>query len=176
MPDPAVPDPAVPDPAGFDLTGFNTAPADVLRPLLTECLAVPRWVDAVLAGRPYPDVDALLAGSARAADLSDEEVRAALAGHPRIGEGARHGGVSAAWSADEQSGVARSSADRLAAANAAYENRFGHLYLVCAAGLSAGEVLDDLAARMDNEPAEELRVAGRELGKIAALRLGKVVA
>ncbi|MFD1149900.1 2-oxo-4-hydroxy-4-carboxy-5-ureidoimidazoline decarboxylase [Saccharothrix hoggarensis] len=159
-----------------DLDGFNSAPPDQLRPLLTECLAVPRWVDAVLAGRPYPDVDALLAASDRFADLSDAEVRAAIGSHPRIGEKARGGGVSAKWSADEQSGVTASLADRLLAANAAYEDRFGHLYLVCATGLTGEQMLGDLTARMENPPDVELRVVSRELAKIAALRLRKVLA
>ncbi|WP_367136356.1 2-oxo-4-hydroxy-4-carboxy-5-ureidoimidazoline decarboxylase [Saccharothrix sp. HUAS TT1] len=159
-----------------DLEGFNSAPADRLRPLLTECLAVPRWVDALLAGRPYADVDALLAASDRFAELTDAEVRAAIAGHPRIGERARHDGASATWSADEQSGVAASLADRLRAANAAYEDRFGHIYLVCATGLSGEEVLADLASRLANPPGAELRVVNRELARIAALRLGKVLA
>ena len=159
-----------------DLEAFNSAPADDLRPLLTECLAVPRWVDAVVAGRPYADVDDLLAASDRHADLSDDEVHAAIAGHPRIGERAAGNGVSAKWSADEQSGVTASPADRLLAANAAYEDRFGHIYLVCATGLSGERVLADLAARMANPPDVELRVVSRELAKIAALRLRKVLA
>jgi 2-oxo-4-hydroxy-4-carboxy-5-ureidoimidazoline decarboxylase len=159
-----------------DLEGFNSAPAAELRPLLTDCLAVPRWVDAMLADRPYADVDAVLAASARHADLSDAEVHAAIAGHPRIGERATGGGVSAKWSADEQSGVTASLADRLLAANAAYEDRFGHIYLVCATGLSGEQVLADLSSRMGNPPQEELRVVNRELAKIAALRLRKVLA
>ncbi|MEU4740607.1 2-oxo-4-hydroxy-4-carboxy-5-ureidoimidazoline decarboxylase [Actinosynnema sp. NPDC023658] len=159
-----------------DLEGFNSAPAAELRPLLTECLAAPRWVDALLAGRPYADVDALLAASDRFADLSDDEVVTAISGHPRIGQKASGGGVSAKWSADEQSGVTASLADRLLAANAAYEDRFGHIYLVCATGLTGEEVLDDLAARMGNPPDAELRVVNRELAKIAALRLRKVLA
>ncbi|WP_158843207.1 2-oxo-4-hydroxy-4-carboxy-5-ureidoimidazoline decarboxylase [Saccharothrix deserti] len=159
-----------------DLEGFNSAPPEQLRPLLTECLAVPRWVDALLAGRPYADVDALLAASDRFADLSDDEVHAAIAGHPRIGERTAGDGVSAKWSADEQSGVTASLADRLLAANAAYEDHFGHIYLVCATGLSGEQMLADLSARMDNPPDVELRVVNRELAKIAALRLRKVLA
>jgi 2-oxo-4-hydroxy-4-carboxy-5-ureidoimidazoline decarboxylase len=62
------------------------------------------------------------------------------------------------------------------AANLAYEERFGHIYLVCATGLSGEQMLANLAARMDNDPATELRVVNRELTKIAALRLRKVVA
>ncbi|HWO63053.1 MAG TPA: 2-oxo-4-hydroxy-4-carboxy-5-ureidoimidazoline decarboxylase [Umezawaea sp.] len=156
------------------LPGFNSAPADDLRPLLIECLAVPRWVEAVVAARPYPDVDALVARAE--VDLDAHEILGAIAGHPRIGERARHDGVSAGWSSAEQSGVDVSLADRLVAANLAYEERFGHIYLVCATGLSGEQVLADLAARMDNDPATELRVVNRELAKIAALRLRKVIA
>lgn len=155
---------------------FNSRPEAELRPQLIECLAVPRWVDAVLAGRPFPDVDAVLATSDEAArELRDDEVRAAIAEHPRIGERARHGGVSAKWSAAEQSGVDASAADRLVAANLAYEERFGHIYLVCATGLSGEQMLANLAERMDNDPVAELRVVNRELAKIAALRLRKLI-
>ncbi|WP_307830216.1 2-oxo-4-hydroxy-4-carboxy-5-ureidoimidazoline decarboxylase [Lentzea nigeriaca] len=155
---------------------FNSAPEAELRPLLTECLAVPRWVDAIVAGRPYASMDALLAASHVAAQgLSDEEVLGAIAGHPRIGERQKTGGVSATWSRSEQSGVDSSQADRLAAANAAYEDRFGHIYLVCATGLSGAEMLDNLSSRMDNPPDVELRVVNDELAKIAALRLQKLI-
>jgi 2-oxo-4-hydroxy-4-carboxy-5-ureidoimidazoline decarboxylase len=155
---------------------FNSAPEAELRPLLTECLAVPRWVDAIVAGRPYASTDALLAASHVAAQgLSDEEVLGAIAGHPRIGERQKTGGVSAKWSRSEQSGVDSSQADRLAAANAAYEDRFGHIYLVCATGLSGAEMLDNLSSRMDNPPDVEIRVVNDELAKIAALRLQKLI-
>ena len=155
---------------------FNALSEAELRPLLAECLAVPGWVDAVLAARPYADVDALLTTSDEAArELTDDEVHAAIAGHPRIGERARHSRVSAKWSAAEQSGVDSSVADRLVAANVAYEERFGHIYLVCATGLTGEQMLADLAARMDNDPAAELRVVNRELAKIAALRLQKLI-
>ena len=158
------------------MDSFNSAPEDELRPLLTECLAVPRWVDAIVAGRPYASMDALLAASHVAAQgLSDEEVLGALAGHPRIGDRQKPGGVSAKWSRSEQSGVDSSQADRLAAANAAYEDRFGHIYLVCATGLSGAEMLDNLSSRMDNPPDVELRVVNDELAKIAALRLQKLI-
>ncbi|GAA3644405.1 2-oxo-4-hydroxy-4-carboxy-5-ureidoimidazoline decarboxylase [Lentzea roselyniae] len=158
------------------MESFNSAPEAELRPLLTECLAVPRWVDAIVAGRPYASMDALLAASHVAAQgLSDEEVLGAIAGHPRIGERQKTGGVSAKWSRSEQSGVDSSQADRLAAANAAYEDRFGHIYLVCATGLSGAEMLDNLSSRMDNPPEVELRVVNDELAKIAALRLQKLI-
>ncbi|MEV4053927.1 2-oxo-4-hydroxy-4-carboxy-5-ureidoimidazoline decarboxylase [Amycolatopsis sp. NPDC049688] len=145
------------------LTEFNTT--DV-RPLLTECLAVPRWVDAVLAGRPYPDVDAVKA--AANLPLTSDEIRQAMAAHPRIGEKPASG-----WARSEQSGV--DNADAFAAANAEYEAKFGHVYLVCASGRSGEELLEILRERLNNDPATELAVAGRELLKIAELRLAKAV-
>ncbi|WP_370971883.1 2-oxo-4-hydroxy-4-carboxy-5-ureidoimidazoline decarboxylase [Amycolatopsis sp. cg9] len=146
------------------LTEFNTA--DDVRPLLTACLAVPRWVDAIAGGRPYADLDALKA----AADLplSGEEIRQAMTAHPRIGEKPADG-----WARSEQSGV--DNADAFAAANAEYEAKFGHVYLVCASGRSGEELLKILRDRLGNDPATELAVAGRELLKIAELRLAKAV-
>jgi 2-oxo-4-hydroxy-4-carboxy-5-ureidoimidazoline decarboxylase len=167
-------------PDQFTLDDFNTAPAEVLRAPLTACLAVPRWVDAVLAGRPYPDVPSLLEHGHRvAAALSDDEVRAALAGHPRIGERASGSGAGAAWSRAEQSGVDGADpdlADRLRAGNRAYEDRFGQIYLVCATGRSGPDLLADLTARLANDRVAELRVVNRELAAITRLRLAKVVA
>jgi 2-oxo-4-hydroxy-4-carboxy-5-ureidoimidazoline decarboxylase len=153
------------------LTDFNTADAGDVRPALTACLAVPRWADAILGHRPYENLDALLA----AADLplSSAEIRQAMAAHPRIGEKPKQQGTEAGWSRGEQSGV--DNADEFAAANAGYEAKFGHVYLVCASGRSGDELLKILHERLDNDPATELGVAGQELLKIAALRLAKAV-
>ena len=136
---------------------------------LTECLAVPRWVRAVLDGQPYDSRDALFAVAEReAAALTAEEVELALAGHPRIGDKS-----GSATSRAEQSGV--DNADEFLAANREYERRFDRIYLVCAAGRGGDELLADLRSRLDNDPDTELAVTVRELGKIALLRLAKVV-
>lgn len=148
------------------LTDFNAAGADDVRPVLTACLAVPRWVDAILDRRPYDNEDALRA--AAALPLSSDEIRQAMAAHPRIGERPADG-----WARSEQSGV--DNADAFAAANAEYEAKFGHVYLVCASGRSGEELLKILRERLDNDPATELAVAGQELLKIAELRLAKAV-
>lgn len=152
----------------LDLAAFNHATPEEARPVLTACLAVPRWVDAVLAGRPYPAREALLA-SAEAFRLSPPEIHRAIAAHPRIGE--RATGASAV----EQSGVDSVATGRFRVANREYERRFGHVYLVCANGRDGEELLADLSARMRNDPETELEVAGRELAKIALLRLAKAV-
>jgi 2-oxo-4-hydroxy-4-carboxy-5-ureidoimidazoline decarboxylase len=136
---------------------------------LTECLAVPRWVRAVLDGQPYDSPEALFAVARRAAaTLTAEEVELALAGHPRIGDK-----TGSATSRAEQSGV--DNADEFLAANREYEQRFDRIYLVCAAGRSGAELLADLRERLGNDPDTELAVTVRELGKIALLRLEKAV-
>ncbi|GAA3438410.1 2-oxo-4-hydroxy-4-carboxy-5-ureidoimidazoline decarboxylase [Kutzneria kofuensis] len=136
---------------------------------LSACLAVPRWVRAVLDGQPYDSPAALLAVAEReAATLTAEEVELALADHPRIGDK-----TGSAASRAEQSGV--DNADEFVAANREYEQRFGRIYLVCAAGRGGAELLADLRSRLANDPDTELAVTVRELGKIALLRLAKVV-
>jgi 2-oxo-4-hydroxy-4-carboxy-5-ureidoimidazoline decarboxylase len=160
------------------LREFNEATEAELRARVHECLAVPRWVERLVAGRPYPDLDSLLAASdAASASLTDDEVRAAVAAHPRIGEGARGDSASARWSSSEQSGVSREASvqEQLADANAEYERRFGHVYLVCATGKDGAQILADLRSRLDNDEATELGVIRQNLGEIAKMRLAKVV-
>ncbi|PXY26126.1 OHCU decarboxylase [Prauserella coralliicola] len=151
------------------LTEFNSADPDRLRPLLTSCLAVPRWVEHVLAGRPYGDRSALLAATNLV--LRPDEIHIAMAEHPRIGEKPASGA-----SRTEQSGVDDEAARRFRAANAEYEDRFGHVFLVCASGRSGEELLEILRKRLGNDPETELAIAGEELVKIARLRLEKAVA
>jgi 2-oxo-4-hydroxy-4-carboxy-5-ureidoimidazoline decarboxylase len=106
--------------------------------------------------------------------LSDADLDEAMAGHPRIGD--RNAGGA---SRREQSGVAGADPELLTAladANRAYEERFGHVYLVCATGRSAQELLDILRARLGNDPATERAVALAELAAINRLRIARLFA
>ncbi len=149
-----------------------------LRDGLTTCLAVPRWVDEIAAAAPYDSLDALVRKAASAADpLTPDEIAGALAHHPRIGEPPRDGGSGAALSRAEQ----RSADDAdpelavaVAAGNQAYEERFGRLFLIRAAGRSRREILDELNRRLSLDPETELAVVGSELRQIALLRLPQV--
>ncbi|WP_233507176.1 2-oxo-4-hydroxy-4-carboxy-5-ureidoimidazoline decarboxylase [Jiangella anatolica] len=135
------------------------------RETLLACLSVPRWADDVLAGQPYAGRDALLrAADAAARELTDEELEQALAGHPRIGE---RGG---AQSRREQSGVV-DAAGRLAAGNAVYEERFGRVFLIRAAGRDADEILAELDRRLHNDDRTERAETVSNLREIALLRL-----
>ncbi|HLV05304.1 2-oxo-4-hydroxy-4-carboxy-5-ureidoimidazoline decarboxylase [uncultured Georgenia sp.] len=162
------------------LEQFNSAEEDAAERLLLACAAVPRWARAVAAGRPYASRDALLdAARTAASPWTEEEVDAALARHPRIGERAEGQDADAAHSRREQSGVDTSDADvaeRLRAGNRAYEERFGHVFLIRAAGRSAAEILSALDERLGNDPATERRVVAEQLREIAVLRLEKELA
>jgi 2-oxo-4-hydroxy-4-carboxy-5-ureidoimidazoline decarboxylase len=160
------------------LESFNTAPDDDrLRAALRACCAAQSWIDRIVGGRPYADESALGALSDAATGTLDEiGLAQALAGHPRIGD--RVSGNDGAWSRQEQAGVAGADGDvrtQLAAANAAYEERFGHVYLVCATGRSADELLAICRSRLGNDSATERRVVLDELAKINRLRLAKLL-
>ena len=145
--------------------------ADAERELHQVC-AAPRWARQVAASRPYPDLAALQAAAETA--LTDADLDEAMAGHPRIGDRTAGGA-----SRREQSGVAGADPAVLAAladGNRAYEERFGHVYLVCAAGRGAEELLGVLRARLGNDPVTERAVLRRELGRINRLRLERMVA
>jgi 2-oxo-4-hydroxy-4-carboxy-5-ureidoimidazoline decarboxylase len=154
---------------------LNAAEVDEARELLLACAAVPRWADEIVRGRPYASVEDVLEAAREAAlPWSDDEVDAALARHPRIGERPPGGEADAEHSRREQAGVAGAGPDvarRLAEGNRAYEERFGHVFLIRAAGRGPEEILAALDERLANDPATERRTAAEQLREIAVLRL-----
>ncbi|HEY2044658.1 MAG TPA: 2-oxo-4-hydroxy-4-carboxy-5-ureidoimidazoline decarboxylase [Jatrophihabitans sp.] len=161
-------------PQGIGLQRFNRLPADDAVSALLACCSSPDWATAIATGRPYGS-HAQLYDRARQvlAGLSESEIDAALYSHPRIGD--RPTEPAAAWSRSEQAGVAADIRHALAEANRGYEERFGHVYLVCATGRSGPELLAILNERMSNDPATERGVLRAELGKINTLRLTKLL-
>jgi 2-oxo-4-hydroxy-4-carboxy-5-ureidoimidazoline decarboxylase len=132
----------------------------------------------MMALRPYRSDEALyLAARREWFALTPEDWTDAFAGHPRIGDRENLRARFPAThhlSESEQAGVRAASdeiLDALAAANAAYEQRFGYIFIVCATGKSADEMLDLLQARLQNDPASELRVAASEQARITEMRL-----
>ncbi len=160
----------------MDLAAFNAADAATVRSVLGGCLDIDGWVDDVALGRPYPTVDALLDRATRASSrVSWPQVAGALARHPRIGEKATGSAADAAQSVSEQSGVGVGEVDAIAAGNRRYEQRFGHIFLICASGLTGAQMLAALDARLANDDEVEHEVVITELRAIAQLRLGKAV-
>jgi 2-oxo-4-hydroxy-4-carboxy-5-ureidoimidazoline decarboxylase len=141
------------------------------RELLRQVCASRTWVDAMAAAAPYGDLDdALRANDQALAAMDKADLDEAMAGHPRIGERSEH-----ASSQREQSGVGDDVRAALAEGNRAYEERFGHVYLVCASGRSGEELLAVLRTRLGNDAATERRVAREELRRIIALRLERLL-
>lgn len=133
-----------------------------------QCARIDSWAERIVAGRPYADRVALLdAARAGLASWTPIEVEAALADHPRIGE------TPTERSRTEQAGVPDDDdvRARLREGNRRYEERFGRIYLVRAAGRSAEEMLALLERRLGNDPATELAETTGQLGEIAMLRL-----
>jgi 2-oxo-4-hydroxy-4-carboxy-5-ureidoimidazoline decarboxylase len=157
------------------LPALNAMEHEEARRRLLTCLDVPRWADEVLAGRPYDSVDQVEAAMAAAsATITDDELERALARHPRIGERADAARHDAEHSTREQSGVDRGDDDlarRLEEGNRAYEERFGRVFIIRAAGRSGQEVLDHLRRRMDNTDEAERAETIDQLTQIAMLRI-----
>jgi 2-oxo-4-hydroxy-4-carboxy-5-ureidoimidazoline decarboxylase len=153
------------------LASFNAAPEREAVAAMLACCASRRFAAAMTAGRPYASqAAALAAAEAVFESLTWPDVLEAMGAHPRIG--ARVSGQSAA----EQSGVADDSRAALTAGNAAYEERFGHVFLICATGLSGDQMLTALEQRLENDEISERVAATIELRKITVLRVRKALA
>ena len=145
-----------------------------LREGLAASLAVPRWVQDVASLAPFESLDVLLAVAYDAATpLTVDEVEQAIAHHPRIGEKPKGEGTSQTFSRAEQ-GADTDFAEEIAAGNAAYEERFGRVFIIRAAGRSRAEILAELNRRLDLDDSTELTIVGEQLRDIALLRLEKL--
>lgn len=160
---------------------LNALPRSEAVALLAPLVAVPSWAEALVDARPFADADdAIAAGRRLAEDWGEADVRAALAGHPRLGERPTGDDAGAAMSRAEQARLAEDADDadlaaRLAAGNAAYEARFGHVYLVRAKGRDAEELLAILERRLGHDPALERRIVHEQLVEITLLRLADLL-
>ncbi len=154
------------------------------RVALTRCCGAARWVEGMLARRPFGDDAALHCAADEVwAAMDRSDVLEAFSHHPRIGADidalrARFGSKGdLQWSSGEQAGLSEADEDTLRAlrdGNLAYEERFGFIFIVCASGKSAAEMLALLRSRLHNDPDDELRIAAAEQAKITHLRLEKL--
>lgn len=161
---------------------LNGAPRDEAAALLERCCGSGRWVEGMLERRPFASRAALDDAADEVwARMTRDDYLEAFRHHPRIGSGTepatdRHE-ATADWSREEQSVASRADAAAMQAlreANAAYEERFGFVFLVCATGRSAPEILRSLEVRLQNDPETELFVAAGEQARITRLRLEKL--
>jgi 2-oxo-4-hydroxy-4-carboxy-5-ureidoimidazoline decarboxylase len=158
---------------------FNGEPADQAVQALRACNAAPRFAAELVAGRPYPDADALVARAEEVArSLPWEDVAVALAAHPRIGDRVEGASAEAQSSRREQSSMADAddeTREALLEGNRAYEERFDHVFLIRAAGRSPDEMLAELRRRLDNDEDRERAEVTEQLAQITALRVRGLV-
>ena len=158
------------------LARLNAASDDDLDALLSEICGSPAWAKLVRTARPWADDDAVHAANAAAmAELAAADLADAMAGHARIGRPK----AGDATSEREQAGVNGADnavLDALQQTNAAYEARFGHVFLICATGRTADTMLAALRGRIGNDPGTELEIVRGELRKINDIRLDRLLA
>jgi 2-oxo-4-hydroxy-4-carboxy-5-ureidoimidazoline decarboxylase len=161
---------------------LDAASHDEAAAALKRCCGASRWVHGMLARRPFGN-DARLHAVADEvwAAMDRDDVLEALSHHPEIGASLdalrERFSSTATWAAGEQASVAQADEATLVAlrdGNVRYRERFGHIFVVCATGKGAGQMLALLQARIDNAPADELRIAAAEQAKITRLRLEKI--
>jgi allantoicase len=161
---------------------LNAMSVDDARAALMRCCGASRWAGWMLAQRPFASTDALLKAAAGVwGEMQQADLVEAFAHHPEIGGDlealqARFP-ATAGWSSAEQSGMTdagRETLEALRDGNAAYKARFGHVFLVCATGKTAADMLTLLHARLPNDPETELRIAAAEQAKITRIRLERL--
>jgi len=162
------------------LDRWNQLPAQEAAQQILPCCGSMAWARELAARRSLPDETSLLAASDEIWNsLGEQDWVEAFSKHPRIGERKASpvaSAQSALWSAQEQRNVASAGEavqHALAEANREYERRFGRVFIVCATGKGASEILDILRRRLQNDEAPELRESAEEQRKITNLRLKK---
>jgi OHCU decarboxylase len=165
-----------------NLEALNNAPPAEAESVFLSCCGSRRWGEKMVGARPFTDFSSLLQYAEQIwHNLEAEDWLEAFAAHPKIGAKkavSHQTAQSAAWSKGEQSGTQNADVsvlDALTEANRLYEQKFGFIFIVCATGKSAEEMLEICRRRLNNEPEKEIRVAADEQRKITEIRLKKLL-
>ncbi len=165
------------------LARWNGLPQEEAVREILACCGSKTWAASMASKRPIQDEDSLMTTSdAIWSGLGEQDWLEAFRSHPRIGESHAEEvapAQSSAWSAQEQQKA--SSADEavmvaLKWGNREYEQKFGRIFIICATGKSASEILEILRRRLHNDEATELRQAAEEQRQIVHIRLNKWIA
>ena len=165
-----------------DIASLNSISPDEAEKEFLKCCGCKEWARRMVAQRPFQNLDELTERSESVWwQLQSHDWLEAFHSHPKIGEtkaAAETSVKSQQWSADEQSGLrdsARETREQLATLNRQYQEKFGHIFIICASGKTSEQMLEALRERLENTPEEELRIAASEQAKITELRLKKLV-
>ncbi|WP_128379977.1 2-oxo-4-hydroxy-4-carboxy-5-ureidoimidazoline decarboxylase [Streptomyces cavernae] len=157
------------------LARFNGLQEQAARAALHEICASEAWGTKVLAARPFADAEALLAaGDAAMAGLASADLAEAMAGHPPIGR-PKPGDPTSAREQRGMTGASEELKAEMLELNLAYQEKFGHVFLICATGLTGEQMRDAVRARIGNTPEAEREIVRGELGKINRIRLARLV-
>lgn len=166
----------------IDIKDLNDLEGGAAAKLFKTCCGSTRWAREMAARRPFDSAQDLLSTADDVWEtMGRDDILEAFSHHPQIGadidELRKKFADTAAWSASEQSSVGGASdevLERLRDLNQDYLDRFGYIFIVCATGKSAPEMLELLEQRIDNHPEDELDIAAAEQAKITKLRLEKM--
>ncbi|MEV8598738.1 2-oxo-4-hydroxy-4-carboxy-5-ureidoimidazoline decarboxylase [Streptomyces griseoviridis] len=157
------------------LARFNDLADHAALAVLTEACASATWAKRLLAARPYPTLDALRTESdAATADLAADDLAEAMAGHPPIGR-PKPGDPASAREQRGMAGASEALKAEMLELNLAYQEKFGHVFLICATGLTGERMRDAVRERIGNAPERERAIVRTELGKINRIRLARLV-
>jgi 2-oxo-4-hydroxy-4-carboxy-5-ureidoimidazoline decarboxylase len=166
----------------MDLQQINNLNTESAHHLFMQCCTSERWIENIVTGRPYVDAQSLHQAADQYWDqMAEHDYLQAFEGHPKIGDvnslKAKYANTKALASG-EQAGANQAN-DQLVidlkALNRAYEEKYGFIFIVCASGKSAKDMLDLLRARLKNTRHRELEIASEEQRKIFHLRLEKIL-
>ncbi|MDH6624756.1 2-oxo-4-hydroxy-4-carboxy-5-ureidoimidazoline decarboxylase [Streptomyces sp. LBL] len=157
------------------LARFNALEEHAAFAVLQEACASTTWVRRLLAARPCTTEDELYAASdAATADLTAEDLAQAMAGHPPIGR-PKPGDPTSAREQGGMTGASEKLQAEILYMNLVYQDRFGHVFLICATGLTGEQMCDAVRKRIGNSPEQEREIVRTELGKINRIRLARLV-
>ncbi|MFI6020386.1 2-oxo-4-hydroxy-4-carboxy-5-ureidoimidazoline decarboxylase [Streptomyces sp. NPDC051287] len=158
------------------LARFNDLEEHTALAALHEACASTAWARRLLAARPYASTEDLYSASdAAMAELGTADLAAAMAGHPPIGR-PKPGDPTSAREQSGMAGAAEALKAEMLELNLAYQDRFGHVFLICATGRTAEEMRDAVKERIGNAPEQEREIVRTELGRINRIRLARLVA
>ncbi|MGW1167921.1 2-oxo-4-hydroxy-4-carboxy-5-ureidoimidazoline decarboxylase [Streptomyces sp. NPDC001153] len=157
------------------LARFNDLEERAALAALHEACASTAWARRLLAARPYATPEALYAASdAAMAELGTADLEEAMAGHPPIGR-PRPGDPTSAREQAGMAGAAEELRAEMLELNLAYQEKFGHVFLICATGRTGEQMRDAVKERIGNSPEQEREIVRTELGKINRIRLARLV-
>ncbi|MDA9563155.1 2-oxo-4-hydroxy-4-carboxy-5-ureidoimidazoline decarboxylase [Flavobacteriales bacterium] len=165
----------------MNIKDFNQLPPSKLKGELEKCCVAKKWINGVASATPFTSVGNLIESSNNSwQNCAEEDWLEAFTGHPKIGDlsslSKKYSNTSD-WANNEQSGMNEADLEiirKLADGNKKYEDKFGFIFIVCATGKTATEMLALLEARLPNNRIDELVIAAAEQHKITQLRLNKL--